>query len=101
VDFLCLRERPDVAEAMVADAIKFFDEAKVNIVNFLVVKGHPYESIFKRHGFLDSRVRFYLFYNTVNHADEMSKLENDAADDVFFSWGDNDSLPVNPPKYNI
>lgn len=101
VDFLSLRERPDVAEAMVADAIEFFDEAMVNIVNFLVVKGHPYELIFKRHGFLDSRVKFYLFYNTVKLADEMNKLENYAADDVLFSWGDHDSLPVNPPNYNV
>ena len=94
VDLLVLPDRLDAAEALVADAVKYFDENDVNIVNYLVVKNHSNESVFKRYGFLDSRIKLHLFYNTNELVEEMRKLEKIPASGIFFSWGDHDSLPV-------
>ena len=97
VDLLTLPDRLDAVEILVADAVKYFDKNDVNIVNYLVVKDHPNESVFKRHGFLDSRIKLRLFYNTKEVVEKMRTLNTLPASSIFFSWGDHDSLPVNIP----
>ena len=52
VDLLTLPDRPDVAEALVSDAVGYFDGLGVNVVRYWVIKNHPYEKIFKKHGFV-------------------------------------------------
>jgi GNAT superfamily N-acetyltransferase len=99
VDLLTLPNRQDVAEALALDAVTYFDQNNVNIVNFLVVKGHPNEEILKSHGFLDSRFNFYMFLNFIKDADVMRDIENSSTKSTFISWGDHDSLPVSMPRY--
>lgn len=94
VDLLTLPDRSDAANALVDDAILYFDENDVNIVNYMVVKGHLYEKILKRHGFLDSRIKIYLFYLASGMEDEIDELERSPSSEVHFSYGDIDSLPV-------
>jgi len=52
VDLLTLPDRLDAADALAADAVHFFDDSDINIVNYQVVRGHPYEEVLKRHGFV-------------------------------------------------
>lgn len=104
VDLLTLPDRLDAAEALIADAVGYFDEKGVNAVNYLVVKNHSYEGISKRYGFLDSRIKFYMFfYLTSNRADfdVLERLSKHPAGRLFFSWGDHDSLPVGMPRYGV
>jgi len=98
VDLLTLPDRPDAANELVEDAIKYFDSRKINIINYQVVKGHPYERILKRHGFLDSRIKIYVFYQPLGNFDGMSKLKS-TPEKTFISWGDHDILPVRMPPY--
>ena len=40
VDLLTLPNRLDVADALVKDAVRYFDDENINIVNYQVVKNH-------------------------------------------------------------
>ena len=101
VDLLAIPDRLDVADKLVEDAIGYFDDRDVNIINYLVVKNHPYESVVRSRGFLDSRIKFHLFYvpTAPEVANEMRSLEKLPASKVFYSWGDHDTLPVSLPSY--
>jgi len=100
VDLLTLPERVDVAEALVADAIRYFDEQNINIVNCLVVENHPYEKILKRYGFINSRYKIQIFMRPSSEiANTLKKLERTYSEKIYFSYGDIDSLPVQIPTY--
>ena len=100
VDLLTLPERVDAAEALVADAIRYFDEQNINIVNCLVVENHPYEKILKRYGFIDSRFRIQIFMRLSSEmASILKKIERSDSEKIYFSYGDIDSLPVQIPTY--
>jgi len=98
VDLLTLPDRLDVAEMLATSAGEYFDERGVNIVNYLVIKGHPYSGLFRRLGFLDSRVKFHLFYRTKELSERMRDLKKRPPSDVMFTWGDHDTLPVEAPR---
>lgn len=51
-DLLVPIDRPDVAEALVADAFVYFDGLGVNAVHSVVVKGDPLHKLLGRVGFL-------------------------------------------------
>jgi len=93
VDLLTLPKRLDVVDLLVSESTKYFDENNVNIINCLIVKGHPYENVLKMHGFLDSRIKV----NLVSNLEFMGKgkiLRNSLPRETHFSYGDIDSLPV-------
>jgi GNAT superfamily N-acetyltransferase len=94
VDLIALPGRLDAVHILAEDAVRFFDDRKVNIVNYQLVKGHPYESIMKSYGFLDSRVKIHVFYLVTGIDEEIRRLESAPAGRVHFSYGDIDSLPT-------
>jgi len=99
VDLLTLPRQIDVADALMADAVRYFDNQNINIVNSLAVKNHPYEKVLMKHGFLDSRINLHLFYDSYREVDEIGKLKIITADKIHFSYGDIDSLPISMPSY--
>ena len=99
VDLLTLPDRLDAADALAADAVQFFDDNDINIVNYQVVKGHPYEWVLKRHGFVDSRIKAYVFFMPLQEDDLIDKVKQIPASKVLISWGDHDVLPVTMPSY--
>ena len=52
VDFLALPERLDVAWLLADNAVAQLYEEGVNVARYQVIKGHPYEVIFKKTRFL-------------------------------------------------
>lgn len=94
VDLLALPGRLDVVDALVGDAVSFFDGANVNLVNYQAVRGHPYAGVFARHGFLDSRIEVMLFYMSYGGDDPIGGLGGSLPERMFISWGDHDVLPV-------
>lgn len=99
VDLITLPERMDVADALSADAIRYFDDQNINIVNYQVVQGSPYERVLNRHGFLDSGIQIKMFYYSFGKFDVKSQLEQFPAYRTYLSWGDHDVLPVKIPSY--
>jgi len=93
VDLLTLPGRLDVADALVADAIDYFDSNYVNIILCQVIKNHPYERIFKRYGLVNSRHSINIFYDTyATISEELSKLQTSTANRIHFVYGDYDSI---------
>jgi len=90
VDLCTLKTRLDCAEALVNEAVRFFDDAGVNVVNYWGVKGHPYMGIFKRFGFLDSRNKIGVGYDNININEEEDTLKNLSPDKILFQYGDSD-----------
>lgn len=98
VDLVALPDRLDVAKSLIAKGLEFFKENNVNIVNYQIPEMHPYVNVFKRIGFVDSRVRLHVFY--VPNDD--TKILHDKIKDpkkVMITWGDHDTLPSGIPSY--
>ena len=99
VDVLALPGRLDVADALIGELVRHLRSQGVNLCNCFTIKGHPYEPIYKKHGFLDSRVTTHIFYNPImNIEDTMQEIQYAAPDRIYFSYGDIDSLPVEAPE---
>ena len=99
VDLLTLPDRLDVADILVAQAVRYFDEHRINIVNALIVRNHPYERVFSRYRFLDSRIKLQIYYNLLDDVDYLKGIEKTPSEKIHFSYGDIDSLPTEMPKY--
>jgi len=97
VDLLTYPDRLCVTDALLGDAVEYFDAQDVNIVNYQTISGHPYEAIARSHGFLDSRIRLHMFYTCHGEHDIRSEIEKSKTNRVFLSWGDHDVLPVRMP----
>jgi hypothetical protein len=99
VDLLALPNRLDAVEALVMDAVNYFDEQNINIVNSLVVKNHPYVEILNRYGFLDSRIKLQLFISSASELlEEVNALKSLTPEKIHFSYGELDSLPLQIPE---
>ena len=96
VDLLTRPSREDIAEALVSDAVAFFEGAGVNLVSCLALKDHPLGKMLNRHGFLNSRMRFHLFYSVLNRDVNVHK---ETVRKAHFMFGDRDSLPTSVPQH--
>ena len=82
VDLLTIPGRSDVVDALLADANRFFDDNDVNLVTSLVVEGHPYAKLYKRHGFIDVRRKIHVFYTCPREEEEFSRLVRNALEAI-------------------
>ena len=82
------------ARVLVHSMNDWFEKQSINLVNYLNIKGHPYEKILFEYGFVDSRVKFNLFYKIISGEDKIASLGDSSPSRVYFSWGDHDTLPV-------
>jgi hypothetical protein len=62
IDLLTVPGRMDVADALLADATRILDENGINMCSTMLLKGHPYEGVFRRHGFFNVIKKAYVFY---------------------------------------
>ncbi|MBD3206522.1 hypothetical protein GF319_09290 [Candidatus Bathyarchaeota archaeon] len=92
MEVLAQRGREDVVELLVNEALSYFDENNVNAVYFTVVGGHPYEKIMYKHGFLDSRIRPYIYYRVYRRLDDVDKFKNSSPDRLHYQFSEFDSI---------
>ena len=97
VDLLTYPDKLYIADALLGEAVEYFDSQDVNIVNYRTIGGHPYEAIARRHGFVDSRIKMHMFYTYHGEHDVMSMIEKGKMNRMLLSWGDHDVLPVRLP----
>ncbi len=89
IDLLTLPHRLDAADALVADGVHHFTNSNVNVIYCLMVKGHPYERILKKNGFL-SRGEQEFFYKEYEKFEELGRFERASASGLYFAYGDLD-----------
>lgn len=91
VDLLTTLDDSEVARILIDTAKQYFKKQEINLVNCLMVKGSRYEKSLKENGFLDSRIKIHMFYQSNIEEDILSKV---APRELHFMWGDHDSLPL-------
>ena len=60
--------RLDVADALIKDASKDLESKKASAVIFQITRGHPYEQLVKRNGFIDASIanKTSIYYTILN-----------------------------------
>ena len=61
VDLCTFRNRLDCAAALLAEAAVFFRLNQVDLIESMIVKGHPYERVLKQFNYLDDRNYLQVF----------------------------------------
>jgi len=89
-DIIALPERSDVAERLLAKSVKFFNGNNINAVYCLNIKGHPFEKLLRRAGFVDSRNRLYFIIELFDVGDEWKVFLSASAHRLHFQYGDTD-----------
>ncbi len=93
-DLLTLKTRSDVAFHLLEHACSFFDERGVNTVYYQIIKGHPYQILSKRYGFVDSRSSPYINfsytdkYTKMSGESEIKFLKNIKPNQVYFGYAE-------------
>ena len=90
VDLISLPDRLDVADALISDAMCFFDGNSINAVSAWTFKNHPYEKLMKRNSLMDSRARPSGFFEHFNLVERASDVKDCPADKFHFQMGDTD-----------
>jgi hypothetical protein len=84
IDLLAISDRFAIVDHLLGDAIQYFDEKEVNIIQAFMLKNHPFENIFKKHGFIDSRVRIGVFYTYSEESNSSADLSSPARINIQF-----------------
>ena len=93
VDIITLPDRFDVVNKLVKNAVQYFDGNNINLIQTLVIKHHPYEEVFRTHGFLNIKSKLYLNYPPdVKIDDDLNKFHKSSRDRIYFSYGDYDPI---------
>ena len=90
VDILTQQNRIDVAAALIDDATNFFHEQGVNLVQSMIVEGHPYERLIEKQGFLWDREPLIVFYRPKKIEEEINHIINSPPEKLQLSYGDFD-----------
>ncbi len=80
--------RLDIIDALIADAIKIFKRENVNRCSSRMIKGHPYEDVFKKHGFLNSRLNEHMFYVSSGIDGDIKKIVESPSSMIYLSHSD-------------
>ena len=97
VDLVTLNNRPDIQYELIETVVNYFQENTVNVVNYQLIEGNPQQNVFRRFGFLDSRINIHLFYNRYREFKGLDDLSQSDPSRIHISWGDHDALPVKMP----
>jgi hypothetical protein len=88
VDLLTLPDKPDIADSLMDEAIKYFLRNGVNVAGALTVAGHPYSKVFRQWGFVETNAKVHVGYIENGIEDEVDRLTTGPASSVFVCFGD-------------
>jgi hypothetical protein len=98
LDLVAVPGRVDVACSLIGEAVRYFDDAGVNVVNVMVMEGAWFIDALRLNGFLNSRVKLNVYLDTFGDADLVRNLVDLEPGRVLVSWGDHDAMPVQMPE---
>jgi hypothetical protein len=88
VDLFIAQDRFDVARILLDDVLKEFNHNSVNLIQSFVLKKHPYEGIFRKKGFLDSRAKPMTLYKKLGSKIKIKDLNSPKR--LHLQYGDTD-----------
>ena len=92
VDLLTIPDRIDVANDLITNAIRLFDNLSVNMIQYWGVQKHPHESLLRKHGFLKTRKEPHIFFNPMDVGKEWDQFRVSPPHQLFFQIGDTDAI---------
>jgi len=92
VDLLALPGEREVENALMADAVEFFEQESVNIVHACAVKGHRLSQLLNRYGFLNTRQNYGIFCRFYRDLDYYSDFMKLPPEKIHFQFGDTDYI---------
>lgn len=92
LDLLTLPNRLDVADALIKEAIRYFDDVKMNVIYCCMVKDHPYEKLYLRHGLLNKRTQLLVSYLPIQVGSEINEFKTAPASRLLYQLGDTDHI---------
>jgi len=90
VDMLVYPDRRDVSDALFQDACGYFDDRGVNTVYYRVVKGHPYQELSSRYGFVNAQSinKIHVFCKVMAMEKEFEVLRHASPERVYYSYSE-------------
>lgn len=92
VDLITIPNRIDIADKLIDSALQDFMAKKITTLKSLVVKNHPYEGIYKKHGFSESRIQYAMTIELMYFDEEWDEILKMPADRVLISYCDTDRI---------
>ncbi len=77
-------------DKLLNEALSFFDDEGVNIVNMLAKNSVPYGSILQKYGFVNSRRGHHIYYSPLLEEDPLREAMVIPQNRTYFSYGDLD-----------
>lgn len=87
-----LSKNSQVTEALIRDAIEFFDKDDINHIGTWAVKSSQHEKILSKYGFLDMKNDLVLFTRSPNNSLDYEPINNSKQEQVHFQYGDTDNI---------
>jgi hypothetical protein len=88
---LCtLKNKVYASSILISEALKYFDSEKINVVEYMIVKGHPYEGMFKKLGYVDVKNDNSIDYDFYKDGIMVSDRLDVKPDEILFQVGDTD-----------
>jgi hypothetical protein len=90
VDMLAFPDRGDVSDALFRDACDHFDDRGVNNVYYRVVKGHPYQKLSSRYGFVNAQFinKIHVFCKVMAMEKEFEVLRKSSPERVYYAYSE-------------
>ncbi len=88
-DLLALKDRVDIADALLDSACRYLDDLGVNTFYYQVVEGHPYQEVSRRKGFINSRSRPIITFDYTKYSEikaEIPFLKHTVPSQVYFNY---------------
>jgi hypothetical protein len=88
-DLIALKDRLDVADALLEHACNYLDEHGANTIYYQVVEGHIYQELSGRKGFINSHSRPNISFDYIefwNVKSQVSFLKHSNPSQVYFNY---------------
>lgn len=91
-DLLSSPYKMQIIDTLLNEAVRFFDEKEVNIVNMLERNTVPYGGILQKYGFVNSRRGHHIYYSPLLEENPFRDAKDVPQSRTYFSYGDFDII---------
>lgn len=88
MDLLVLPGRKDAARKLISEVCSFFEEENINVVHYLVVKNHPYQTLFREEGFIEVPSKIRLSLKMFQDEGNIQEIKDSRPSQIHFNYGD-------------
>jgi hypothetical protein len=92
VDLLAAPGRLDIVDALITEAVAYFEDFGINAIISTGFEDHPYSRIYKNHGFVTYNKNKLHLWLTEDLSNDIVKLQNSKVERAHIAIGDEDNL---------